>query len=78
MFAGRYDISVGKTGFTNPAGWCISMSMTHKGKEFDIVVLGSPDKKTRNNLVSAKLRDYMNTITASAVIKDIAVIEEAQ
>jgi len=78
MFAGKYDISVGKTGFTNPAGWCISMSMTHKGKEFDIIVLGSPDKKTRNNLVSAKLRDYMNTITASAVIKDIAVIEEAQ
>lgn len=78
MFAGKYDISVGKTGFTNPAGWCISMSMMHKGKEFDIVVLGSPDKKTRNNLVSAKLRDYMNTITASAVIKDIAVIDEAQ
>lgn len=75
MFAGKYDISVGKTGFTNPAGWCISMLVTHKGKEFDIIVLGSPNKKTRNNLVSAKLKDYMNAFTASAVIKDIDVID---
>jgi D-alanyl-D-alanine endopeptidase (penicillin-binding protein 7) len=78
MFAGKYDISVGKTGFTNPAGWCISMVVTHHGKEFDIIVLGSPNKKTRNDLVGAKLKDYMNTFTASAVIKDIAVIDEEQ
>jgi D-alanyl-D-alanine endopeptidase (penicillin-binding protein 7) len=78
MFAGRYDISVGKTGFTNPAGWCITMLVTHRGREFDIIVLGSPDKKTRNNLVSAKLRDYMNAVTASAVIKDIDVLEQSQ
>jgi D-alanyl-D-alanine carboxypeptidase len=76
MFAGKYDITVGKTGFTNPAGWCISMVVTHKGKEFDIIVLGSPDKKTRNNLVNAKLKDYMNTFTASAVIKDITEIDQ--
>ena len=75
MFAGKYDIAVGKTGFTNPAGWCISMLVTHKGKEFDIIVLGSPNKKIRNNLVSAKLKDYMNVFTASAVIKDMDVID---
>jgi D-alanyl-D-alanine carboxypeptidase len=75
MFAGKYDILVGKTGFTNPAGWCISMSLTHNGKEFDVIVLGSPNKKTRNDLVSTKLKDYMNTFTASAVIKDIAILD---
>lgn len=77
MFAGKYDIAVGKTGFTNPAGWCISMVVTHRGKEFDIIILGSPNKKTRNDLVSAKLKDYMNTFTASAVIKDMSALDEA-
>ena len=78
MFAGKYDITVGKTGFTNPAGWCITMLVTHKGSEFDIIVLGSPDKKTRNNLVKLKLKDYMNTFTASAVLKDINLIDNVE
>jgi D-alanyl-D-alanine endopeptidase (penicillin-binding protein 7) len=71
-FAGEYDIKVGKTGFTNPAGWCISMLVKHQGQEFDLIVLGSPSKKVRNDLVSAKLKSYMNVITRSAVIEKIA------
>ena len=78
MFAGKYDIAIGKTGFTNPAGWCITMLVTHKGSEFDIIVLGSPDKKTRNNLVNLKLKDYMNRFTASAVLKDINLIDNTE
>ncbi len=70
-FAGEYDIKVGKTGFTSPAGWCISMLVRHQGQEFDLIVLGSPSKKVRNDLVSTKLKSYMNVITRSAVIEKI-------
>ena len=68
-FAGAYDLRVGKTGYTNPAGWCISMTVKHKDREFDIIVLGSPSKQARNNLVATKLKNYMNTITANAIVK---------
>jgi len=74
-FAGEYDIKVGKTGFTNPAGWCISMLVRHQGQEFDLIVLGSPSKKVRNDLVSAKLKSYMNVITRSAVIEKIVDLD---
>ena len=74
-FAGEYDIKVGKTGFTNPAGWCISMLIRHQGQEFDVIVLGSPSKKVRNDLVSAKLKSYMNSVTRSAVIEKIENLE---
>ena len=74
-FAGEYDIKVGKTGFTNPAGWCISMLIVHQGQEFDVIVLGSPSKKVRNELVAVKLKNHMNWITANAVIKKIDLLE---
>ena len=74
-FAGEYDIKVGKTGFTNPAGWCISMMIKHQGQEFDLIVLGSPTKKVRNDLVAVKLKNHMNWITANAVIKKIDLLE---
>lgn len=74
-FAGEYDIKVGKTGFTNPAGWCISMLIRHQGQEFDLIVLGSPSKKVRNDLVAVKLKNHLNWITANAVIKKIDLLE---
>ena len=74
-FAGEYDIRVGKTGFTNPAGWCISMLIKHQGHEFDLIVLGSPSKKVRNELVAVKLKNHMNWITRSAVIEKIENLE---
>ena len=67
-FAGKHDIIIGKTGFTTPAGWCIDMCIGYQGQEFDIIVLGSPNKQVRNNLVASKLNDYMNFITRNAVI----------
>jgi D-alanyl-D-alanine endopeptidase (penicillin-binding protein 7) len=76
-FAGAYDLKVGKTGYTNPAGWCISMTVKHKDREFDIIVLGSPSKQARNSLVASKLKNYMNSITASAIVKTIDLIEDS-
>jgi D-alanyl-D-alanine endopeptidase (penicillin-binding protein 7) len=74
-FAGEFDIKVGKTGFTNPAGWCISMLVKHQGQEFDLIVLGSPSKKARNDLVAVTLKNHMNWITANAVIRKIDLLE---
>jgi D-alanyl-D-alanine endopeptidase (penicillin-binding protein 7) len=74
-FAGDYDIKVSKTGFTNPAGWCITMMIEHQGHTFDLIVLGSPSKKTRNDLVSSYLKDYMNFITRNSVIQKIDLID---
>ena len=75
VFAGNYDIRSGKTGYTKPAGWCISMTVRHQGQEFDLIVLGSPSKNVRNDLVGSKLKSYMNVITSSAVINNIKQIE---
>ena len=77
VFAGQYDIKIGKTGFTNPAGWCIDMLVSYKNQDFDIIVLGSPSKKVRNDLVSERLKNYMNTITTRSVVIKIEDIDEA-
>ena len=77
VFAGQYDIKIGKTGFTNPAGWCIDMLISYKNQDFDIIVLGSPSKTVRNDLVSERLKNYMNTITTRSVIIKIEDIDEA-
>ena len=69
------NILISKTGFTNPAGWCIDMLIRHQGQEFDLIVLGSPSKKVRNDLVAVKLKSYMNLITRSAVIEKIDNLE---
>jgi hypothetical protein len=51
------------------------MLIKHQGHEFDLIVLGSPSKKVRNDLVAVKLKNHMNWITANAVIKKIENLE---
>ena len=58
IFAGSYDLRLGKTGFTNPAGWCINMKVRHESGEFDLIVLGSPSKTVRNQVTSTLLKKY--------------------
>ena len=58
IFAGEYDLRLGKTGFTNPAGWCINMKVRYNGSDFDLIVLGSPSKAVRNNVTSNLLKKY--------------------
>ena len=58
IFAGEYDLRLGKTGFTNPAGWCINMKVRYNGSDFDLIVLGSPSKAVRNTVTSKLLKKY--------------------
>ena len=37
-----------KTGFTNGAGYCLSATAEREGRRIIVVVMGSPDQKTRN------------------------------
>lgn len=55
-FAGHEQILVAKTGFTNAAKFCIASIVKQDGKEYAIILLGSPNKKTR-------LRDFKQAMS---------------
>jgi D-alanyl-D-alanine endopeptidase (penicillin-binding protein 7) len=49
---GAYDSAVlSKTGLTNPAGWCISLVLEERHRQFILVVLGAPTKDSRKKIV---------------------------
>jgi D-alanyl-D-alanine endopeptidase (penicillin-binding protein 7) len=41
------NIVVTKTGYTNPAGWCVGLVVEQKGQTFYIVILGAKNKQER-------------------------------
>ena len=49
------NIVISKTGLTNAAGWCISLFVSQKDKDYVIVVLGSKNKNER----TATVKDIM-------------------
>lgn len=53
------NVVVSKTGFTNPAGWCIGMVVEHQLEQFVVVVLGSPDKNQRSRTVKQIINDHL-------------------
>ena len=53
------NIVTTKTGFTNPAGWCIALLVKHNGQEFVVVVLGSKNKLERRKLVEKVMHTHI-------------------
>ena len=53
------NVVVSKTGFTNPAGWCIGMIVEHDLERVVIVVLGSLNKDQRSRTVKQILNDHL-------------------
>jgi D-alanyl-D-alanine endopeptidase (penicillin-binding protein 7) len=53
------NVVVSKTGFTNPAGWCIGMVVEHDLERVVIVVLGSLNKDQRSRTVKQILVDHL-------------------
>lgn len=45
------NIRVSKTGFTNPAGWCVAMVVNKHNQEFAVVILGEKNKQQRESAV---------------------------
>lgn len=75
IFAGSYDLRLGKTGFTNLAGWCINMKVRHESSEFDLIVLGSPSKAVRNQVTSTLLKKYTSRSVRILAQDNIAQID---
>jgi D-alanyl-D-alanine endopeptidase (penicillin-binding protein 7) len=44
-------IVLSKTGLTNPAGWCVSLVLEERHRQFILVVLGAPSKDARKKIV---------------------------
>lgn len=51
------DIVVSKTGFTNPAGFCMGIVLTRRGQEFAVVVLGEKNKNQRTATVNRIMQE---------------------
>jgi D-alanyl-D-alanine endopeptidase (penicillin-binding protein 7) len=44
-------IVLSKTGLTNPAGWCVSLVLEERHRQFILIVLGAPTKDARKKTV---------------------------
>jgi D-alanyl-D-alanine endopeptidase (penicillin-binding protein 7) len=53
------NIAVTKTGFTNPAGWCVALSVDQKGKTYSIIILGAKNKILRLDAVKEIMTRYI-------------------
>jgi D-alanyl-D-alanine endopeptidase (penicillin-binding protein 7) len=52
------NVRVGKTGFTNPAGFCIAMQVEQQGEVYLVVVLGAKNSAKRLDLVKNLLYNH--------------------
>jgi D-alanyl-D-alanine endopeptidase (penicillin-binding protein 7) len=45
------SIVLSKTGLTTPAGWCVSLVLEERHRQFVLIVLGAPSKAARQKIV---------------------------
>jgi D-alanyl-D-alanine endopeptidase (penicillin-binding protein 7) len=74
--AGEYDLLVGKTGFTNAAKWCISTQVRLSGNVFDVIILGSPNKQTRNRLAKELIEKHISAIASQSTMFNIEQLDQ--
>jgi D-alanyl-D-alanine endopeptidase (penicillin-binding protein 7) len=60
-FFGREGVITIKTGFTNAAGFCITMLVESNHQLYSIVVLGARSKKERQQIIEKSLASIYNT-----------------
>jgi D-alanyl-D-alanine carboxypeptidase len=58
QFAGKLDIISAKTGYTNPAGRCLTMFFEANGQRYILVVMGARTPEQRHRMVT-KLIDII-------------------
>lgn len=56
-----------KTGFTNAAGFCLAATAQRDGKRIVVVVMGSPDRKTRDLHVRRLIEEGFGRVPATSV-----------
>ena len=53
------NVIVSKTGFTNPAGWCVGLVVVKDEKKYVVVILGAKSKQKRIDAVEEVLYNYV-------------------
>lgn len=53
------SVIVSKTGFTNPAGWCVGLVVVKDEKKYVVVILGAKSKQKRIDTVEEVLYNYV-------------------
>ena len=63
------NIRVSKTGFTNPAGWCVALLVEKNKQIFAVVVLGSENKSKRLVTVKDLMYNHISDTTELTVVQ---------
>jgi D-alanyl-D-alanine endopeptidase (penicillin-binding protein 7) len=63
------NIQVSKTGFTNPAGWCVALLVERNKQIFAVVVLGSENKSKRLDTVKDLMYNHISDTTELPVVQ---------
>jgi serine-type D-Ala-D-Ala endopeptidase (penicillin-binding protein 7) len=50
-------VTVSKTGFTNPAGWCVVMLVEHNQQQYAVIVLGASSKLDRSAIIKKAFKN---------------------
>ena len=50
-------VMISKTGFTNPAGWCVGMLVEQQQQQYAVIVLGSNNKTDRMSIIKKVLKN---------------------
>jgi D-alanyl-D-alanine endopeptidase (penicillin-binding protein 7) len=61
------QIKVSKTGFTNPAGWCVGMLVKSKNQEFIVVILNARSKQDRYQLAKTTIYNQLQDIDVDKI-----------
>ena len=69
-FPGRPDILAFKTGYTNPAGYCLTMLIEYQHKKYNIVILNARSKIERKQLADKMLVNIGNLETTEVINDD--------
>jgi D-alanyl-D-alanine carboxypeptidase len=70
------NIQVSKTGFTNPAGWCVALLVTRNKQTFAVVVLGSENKARRLDTVRDLMYNHINDAAELPAVDDPSLRQE--
>jgi D-alanyl-D-alanine endopeptidase (penicillin-binding protein 7) len=63
------EIIVSKTGFTNPAGFCVAMVLEKQQRRFVTIVLGMQNKQERFKTASTVVKEHIREIELDTAIK---------
>jgi D-alanyl-D-alanine endopeptidase (penicillin-binding protein 7) len=70
------NIQVSKTGFTNPAGWCVALLVERNKQTFAVVVLGSENKSRRLDTVRNLMYNHINDAAELPAVDDPSIMPE--